>query len=270
MISPFAFSRLFRPFKPAAAICLLLLPLLALADDGLVNWPVIPAPPGVNSAAFPTARNDWMVQFTAHLTRTKAGNIDLIFDGDSITALWMGPGREVWNKNYAKLNAYDFGIGGDRTENVLWRLDHGQVAGLHPKMIVLLIGTNNVWPNTPEQIAEGVTAIVHEYQQLCPEAVILLQGIFPRGEKPTDPLRDKIKTINTLIAKLDDGKKVIYVDFGEKFLAPDGTITRDMMGDFLHPVSRGYEIWADAIRPEIEKVFGAPSLPPAAPAAPAQ
>jgi len=246
------------------AAWLLLLPCVSGADETPINWPIIAAPPGVNPAAFPTARNDWMVRFMANLTRTQKGNIDLIFDGDSITANWMGPGHEVWNKNYAKLNAYDFGIPGDRTEHVLWRLDHGQVTGLHPKMIVLLIGTNNTANNTPEQISEGITAIIHEYQQLCPEAVILLQGIFPRGEEPTDPLRDKIKSINAIIAKLDDGKKVLYVDFGDKFLAPDGKITRDMMADFLHPVSKGYDIWADAIRPYIDKIFGTPPSPPPA------
>lgn len=252
-----------RSFKASmAAACLLLLPCVAGADDSLSNWPIIPAPPGVNPAAFPTARNDWMVGFVKILDITKQGNVDLLFDGDSITANWLGKGSAAWKKNYASLHATDFGIPGDSTENLLWRLAHGQAAGLHPKLIVLLIGTNNTKDNTPEQIAEGISAIIHQYQQVCPGAVILLQGIFPRGEDPDDPLRAKIKSINEIISKFADDKKVLYVDFGDKFLAPDGKISRDMMADFLHPVSKGYDIWADAIRPYIEKIFGTPPSPP--------
>ena len=100
-------------------------------------------------------------------------------------------------------------------------------------------------------------AVVADYQKRCPQAVILLQAIFPRAEKPTDPLRAKIKEINTLISQFGDGKKVIYVDFGDKFLAPDGTLSREIMPDFLHPNARGYQIWADAIQPTIDKFFPA-------------
>ena len=242
--------------------CLLLplLPFTAPAGEPVVNWPVATPPPGANPATFPTARNDWMVHFQHILDRGRQGGIDLLFDGDSITDGWQGSGKGVWAKNYGQLHAADFGISGDRTEHVLWRLDKGQVAGLHPRMIALMIGTNNTGDCTAAQIAEGVTAIVHEYQQLCPDAVILLQAVFPRAEKPTDPLRAKIKDINAILAKLGDGKKVVYVDFGDKFLQPDGTLSRAIMPDFLHPDAKGYEIWADAIRPEIEKVFG-PTAP---------
>lgn len=230
------------------------------ADDDLLNLRVGTPPAGTNSAVFPVPRVEWLVHFQHNLERTKQGNVDLVFDGDSITDGWQGTGKEVWAKNYAQFHPADFGISGDRTEHLLWRLDHGQVAGLHPKLIALMIGTNNTGSNTDVQIAEGITAIVHEYQKLCPDAVILLQAVFPRSEKPTDPVRAKIKNINTIISKLGDGQKVIYVDFSDKFLQPDGTLTRDIMPDFLHPNAKGYEIWADAIRPEIEKVFG-PTAP---------
>ena len=132
------------------------------------------------------------MHFLHNLDRVKHTPVDLVFDGDSITDGWQGGGKEVWAKNYDKLKATDFGIGGDRTENLLWRLDHGQLDGLHPKMVALMIGTNNIGL-TAEQIAEGVTADVREYQKLCPDAVILLQAIFPRSEKATDPVRAKIK-----------------------------------------------------------------------------
>ena len=231
-------------------------PLAALAQTSLSDWTVPTPPPGTNPAAFPVPHDDWLGHFARSAARSKKGGVDLVFDGDSITDFWMGKGKEVWNKNYAKLNAADYGISGDRTEHLLWRVDHGQADGLHPKMIALMIGTNNLGANTEVQIAEGITAIVHEYRKRCPDAVILLQGIFPRGEQPTDSNRQKIKTINSMISKLNDGDKVIYMDFGDKFLEPDGTISKEIMPDGLHPAAKGYEIWADAIRPEIEKVFG--------------
>ncbi len=239
-----------------AAACLLS-PLAALAQDGsLANFLAPTPPPGTNSATFPVPKTDWVSNFMHKVDRVKNKRVDLIFDGDSITDFYEGKGKDVWAKNYSKLNPADFGISGDRTEHLLWRVDHGQLDGLHPKLVALMIGTNNLGANTEAQIAEGITAIVHDYQKHLPDAVILLQGIFPRGEKPTDSNRQKIKTINSIISKLGDGNKVVYMDFGDKFLEPDGTISKDVMPDSLHPSAKGYEIWADAIRPEIEKVFG--------------
>ena len=200
-----------------------------------------------------------MVHFQRSLDRTKQGNVDLIFDGDSITDFWLGTGKKVWDENYGKLKAVDYGMSGDKTENLLWRLNEGEVAGLHPKMVVLLIGTNDI-DLTDVQIADGVTAVVRAYQKACPFAVILLQGVFPRSESATDPARAKIKHINAIIARLAEPSHVVYIDFGEKFLLPDGTISRDLMPDFLHPSEKGYEVWAAAIRPEIEKVFGPASV----------
>ena len=257
------FSRSRRGARVLQVLCFwpLLLPLAAPADEPLVNWPIATPPPGTNSAIFPVPRNEWMEHFQSSLDRAKRDGADLVFDGDSITDGWHGAGRKVWDQNYGQLHAANFGIGGDRTEQVLWRLEKGRAAGLHPKLIALMIGTNNIYGNTDEQIAEAVAVIVHKYQDLCPEAVILLQAILPRAEKPTDPVRAKIKGINATLAKLADGKKIVYVDFGDKFLQPDGKIPADLMPDFLHSSAKGYEIWADAIRPEIEKVFG--PAPPA-------
>ena len=118
-----------------------------------------------------------------------------------------------------------------------------------------MIGTNNLSTNSNEQIVGGVKAVVAEYQKRCPKAAILLQGIFPRSEKPTDPLRARIKAINASLAKLGDDKKVIFLDFGDKFLAPDGTLTKEIMPDGLHPSEKGYYIWADAIAPILQKYF---------------
>jgi lysophospholipase L1-like esterase len=119
----------------------------------------------------------------------------------------------------------------------------------------LLIGTNNLGAEKPEQIADGIKAIVADYRQRCPDAVILLQGIFPRSHLPTDGQRGLIKQINEIIAHLADGKQVIFIDFGEKLLQPDGTLSADVMPDFLHPSAKGYQIWADAIQSQLDAVF---------------
>ncbi|XHR28213.1 MAG: GDSL-type esterase/lipase family protein [Chthoniobacteraceae bacterium] len=231
----------------------------AMAQNAPDVWPM-PSPlpalaQGANPAAVPFPRMDWFQRIinTNAKAQASAGQIELIFDGDSITDNWRGPGKEVWQKYYGNRNAFDFGIGGDRTEHVLWRLSQGQVNNLHPKLVALMIGTNNTGGNSAEQIAEGIKAIVTDYQKRCPETVILLQAVFPRGEKADNPVRAKIKQINEIISSLGDGKKVIYVDFGDKFLQPDGTLSRDIMPDFLHPNAAGYEIWANAIAPIVEK-----------------
>ena len=226
-----------------------------LAQQSPVNWPIPTLAPGTNPSAFPAPRNDWMAHFQRSLDRAKQGHVDLVFDGDSITDFWLGTGKEVWTKNYGKLNAVDFGGSGDRAENVLWRVDKGQLDGLKPKLVVLLIGTNNTGECSDVQIAEGVTAVLRAYQKACPASVILLHGLLPRAKDPNDATRLKIKRINAIISKLGDGNKVIYLDFGDKFLQPDATLIHDLMPDFLHPSAKGYEVWADAIRPTVAKVF---------------
>ena len=223
-----------------------------------------PAQKEKNSAIIPAPRFDCLSYFQKNLNDAdRQPKIDLIFDGDSITNLWTTTGAEIWKDRYVKLNAFDFGISGDQTQNLLWRLQNGQVNGLHPKLIVLLIGTNNI-SNTPEQIAEGIKAILPEYQKRCPHAAILLQGIFPRGERPTDPNRARIDSVNRIIASFADGNKIIYLDFGDKFLQSDGTLSAEIMGDYLHLTAKGYQIWADAIRPTINRFFPPAPAPAAA------
>ena len=221
----------------------------------LLTLPTVPE--GVNSATYPFPRQDWLQGVKENFAKAEPlrSKIQLVFDGDSITALWPSRGRDTWVARYAKLNAFDFGMGGDRIQNLLWRLSQGQIDGINPKLVAIMIGTNNIGSNTDAQIVEGIKAVVAEYQKRCPGAVILLQGLFPRGEKPTDPARAHIKFINQEISKLGDGGKVIYIDFGDKFLAADGMLPKEIMPDFLHPSAKGYQIWADAIQPIIDKVF---------------
>ena len=220
--------------------------------------PLPAVPEGVNSATYAMPRTDWLSRVQNNITNAhKPGTpIDLIFDGDSITDGWQGGGRGIWAQRYRSLNAFDFGISGDCTQHILWRLSQGQVEGLHPKLVAIMIGTNN-GGNTAEQVAEGVKAVVADYQKRCPEAVILLQGIFPRGEQPATSARDKIKAVNQILSKFADGKKVIFTDFGDKFLTPDGVLSKEIMPDFLHPSAKGYQIWADAIQPIIDQFFPA-------------
>jgi lysophospholipase L1-like esterase len=192
----------------------------------------------------------WLQMHEAFLDRAKNGPIDLLFLGDSITEGWRHGGKAVWERFYAPRNAANFGIGGDRTQHVLWRLEHGEADGIHPKVIVLMIGTNNVGTNTTDEIADGVTAIVKKLREKLPETKILLLAIFPRDENPS-ARRERLQVVNQKISKLDDGKIVKYLDIGPKLLEPDGTISTRIMPDFLHLNSHGYRIWADAIEPTL-------------------
>lgn len=221
------------------------------------NLPEVPA--GATQTTFPVPRVEWVARVAGNIQagQSAADKIQLIFDGDSITDGWQKGGAKIWGERYAKFGAIDFGISGDRTEHVLWRLSQGQAKGIKPKLIAIMIGTNNTGRDSAEDIAEGVKAIVGEYRKICPDATILLQAVFPRGERAEDPARAKIKAINSIISKLDDGKNVVYLDFGDKFLNPDGSMSKEIMPDFLHPSPQGYQIWADAIQPYIDKYFGA-------------
>ena len=218
-------------------------------------WPQPTPPPGTNPATFPAPRLDWLGHFLKNIDMTKGQQVDLIFDGDSITDFWQGRGKAIWEQHYGALHAADLGISGDQVQHVLWRIENGQLEGLQPKLVVLMIGTNNM-PGTSftsAQIAEGIKVLVAEYEKRCPTAHILLLGIFPRAELPTDPLRAKIADTNAEIAKLDDGKTVTYLNFNDKLLQPDGTLSKDIMPDLLHPSEKGYQIWADAIQPIVDK-----------------
>lgn len=220
-----------------------------------------------NTAIVPVPRMDKLPQWTANFEgrlqyAEKANNaslVQVIFDGDSITDYFRDRAKEIWQSYETKYHAIDFGISGDRTENVLYRLDHGQAKGMHPKLIFLMIGHNNIMRNTPEQIFDGVSAIIKKYQEVCPDAVIVLQATFPSKE-PGSKYRAGIAALNRLLPKLAQKGRVIYTDFGDKFLSPDGTISKEVMPDGTHPTALGYKIWATAIQPILDQYF-----PPSAP-----
>jgi lysophospholipase L1-like esterase len=189
----------------------------------------------------------------------KEGKAQLVFLGDSITAGWGGNGKDVWAKAFGPYTPANFGIGGDRTQHVLWRIQNGELDGsIKPKAAVLMIGTNNVGSDSAEGIAKGVTAIVETIRAKQPQAKILLLAVFPRGDKPTGKLgasNDKLKQVNAIIAKLNDDKHIFFLDIGSKFPQPDGALTKEIMPDFLHLSTAGYQIWADAIGPKLAELM---------------
>lgn len=182
------------------------------------------------------------------VAEAKKGGCDFLAMGDSITAGWRGKANKaIFDKAFGQYKPLNFGIGGDRTQHVLWRLQNGELEGITPKVMMLMIGTNNSNSDSAEKIAAGVTAIVNYVKQKSPSTKVLLLAVFPRGEKP-NAQREKLAKVNETIAKLDDGGKTVkYLDIGAKFLQPDGTISKDIMPDFLHLSEKGYQIWADAV-----------------------
>jgi len=186
-----------------------------------------------------------------------AGKAQLIFVGDSITQGWEGNGKQVWAKYYAHRHALNLGIGSDHTQHVLWRLDHGNLDGLHPKVAVVLIGVNNApdETNTPRMILEGVTAVVQKLREKLPQTKILLLGIFPFRED-FNPQRAKVLQVNQALYKLDDGRWVHFLDIGHLFVGPDGKIPKELMRDYLHPSPVGYRLWAEAMEPKLAALLG--------------
>lgn len=245
--------------SPLIAGALLLLTTGLSIGQSETNYAITPVPrPG-----------GWMQQHERFNQISQKGEAQLVFLGDSITAGWSGKGKDVWKKNWEPLKAANFGIGGDRTEHVLWRLDHGNFDGLKPKLIVLMIGTNNTghegreqkelngakYHCTPEQTAEGVKLIIDKLKAKCPQSKILLLGIFPRGADSHNAMRQTNEKVNGIIKGYADDKTVYYMDIGAKFLGPDGTLSKDIMPDLLHPNDKGYEIWTDAIRDKVNELM---------------
>src|ERR1041385_2897488 len=214
----------------------------------------------VNTAIIPVPRTDRSTNRQAQvLQRAKdnPGECDIVFIGDSITQGWEGAGKNVWNKFYSNRKCLNFGVGGDRTQHVLWRFENGQLDGLKPKAAVLMIGTNNSNKddNSEADILEGVTAIVKQIRTRLPDTKLIVLGIFPRG-KTFSVQRGKILQVNQALEKLADNKMIFYLDIGSQMIEADGGISTEMMRDALHPGEKGYEIWAAAIEPKLKEWLG--------------
>jgi lysophospholipase L1-like esterase len=214
---------------------------------------------GVNTAVIPATRGDepnWRERDRAITQRAQQGNAELAFIGDSITQGWEGRGKQVWEEYYGDRQAINLGIGGDRTEHLIWRLTHGNLAQIKPKVAVLMIGTNNTghFMQEPLEVAAGVERILEILQQRLPETKVVLHGIFPRGENRFDPMRLNNIAINQQIRRFADGDRVHYMEIGEHFLEPDGTISEEIMPDRLHLSEAGYERWAKALEPKLNEL----------------
>lgn len=212
---------------------------------------------------------DWYERHQQVLDEVSRRKADLVFIGDSITHMFGGlpkpnrsHGQAVWDEFYTPRNALNLGFGFDRIQNVLWRIDHGELAGQTPRVAVIMIGTNNFHrsanarDNTEAEIVEGITAICEKVHQITPTTRVLLLGIFPRGASPEYAHRSRIKTINAELSKLPEQRSwLTFLDIGEKFLQADGTISKDIMYDALHPTSAGYRVWAEAMEPTLRKLW---------------
>jgi len=193
------------------------------------------------------------------LERAKQGGIDVLFVGDSITNRWQSEGAESWRR-FARFKSANFGIDGDCIEHVLWRLEHGELDGISPKVVVLLIGTNNVFyfpEKTPQATAESIERIVKLIQNRLPGSKVLLFGILPRDEKESGT-RQTVAAVNRELRRLDDGAQVRFVDISNRFFDGEGNIPFDIMPDQVHLSAKGYEIWCRSLEPILSEMVGTP------------
>jgi lysophospholipase L1-like esterase len=225
---------------------------------------------GENNAIVPVPKlendcYDWNARHAAVLKVKDTINPEIVLIGDSITHFWGGEpagpmknGPKAWEEAFGKKSVLNMGFGWDRTQNVLWRLENGEFDGLKPKYVVLNIGTNNfsgtknARESTPAEVAEGIKLICAKIKEKSADTKIILMAVFPRGGKPTDGFRAKITALNELLAAFAKEKGMTFIDLGPKMLEPDGTMSREMMRDFVHPTEKGYAIWAAALKEEIK------------------
>jgi lysophospholipase L1-like esterase len=250
-------------------------PLLALVLAGLGSTgpaqTVKPAEPPAAAMAAPvpvdasapipkTGSAGFFQRHENFLARGKNGPIGVLFLGDSITAGWT-EAPHIWEHYYGKFEPVNFGIGGDWTQHVIWRIENGELDGITPKVVVLMLGTNNSGAHTGAEIAAADTKIVRLIREKIPGAKVLLLAIFPRGprksngkDEPWEQRMEVIQAANMELAKLDDGKQVRFLDINARFLGNDGTIPKIIMPDQLHPNAAGYQLWAEAMQPLLEEM----------------
>ena len=210
-----------------------------------------------NTAIVPVARDaKWLSRHEAFLADARRVDPLVVFVGDSITDGWRLEGKAVWNERFAALPALNFGIDGDRTQHVLWRIQHGEFDRIHPRVLVLMLGTNNTPEdrNSTAEVIAGVTAVVEAFRAKLPQTRILLLAIFPRGQKG-EPIRAKLSQVNSALSRLGDEQWIYFRDLNPNFLSADGTLPTDLMPDLLHPNEKGYRVWADALREPLAKLL---------------
>lgn len=238
---------------------------------GMALASLLPAQPVPADQAAPRTDKNSQLAHEQLLAKAKQGRIDVYFEGDSIARRWGATDYpdflENWKKNFFGWNAADFGWGADTTQNILWRLENGELDGVHPKVIVLLAGTNNVGARVPpggddakvEDVTRGLAAILRVMQQKAPDAIIVATAIFPRNDNlAVVPTIDKI---NANLARLADGQRIRYLNINGKLADKDGKLFDGMMNarDKLHPTLQGYQVWADALKPIFRELLGPPA-----------
>ncbi|WP_240647681.1 GDSL-type esterase/lipase family protein [Paenibacillus nanensis] len=209
---------------------------------------------------------DWWERHEHVLRIQESVNPEIVLIGDSITHFWGGdphtPGiqgaPDAWNAVFAPYRVLNLGFGWDRTQNVLWRLDHGELNGLSPRTVIILIGTNNTSEtenaraNQPQEIAEGLRAICDKVEALAPGAQIVVMAVLPREQYPNHPRRAVIAEINSHYAEIAKERRYAFIDLGPQLLEPDGSLSVETAPDFCHLTERGYRRWADALRPFLQ------------------
>jgi len=197
----------------------------------------------------------WKERYQAKRKQAQETPADWLFLGDSITQGWEGAGQKVFQKYFGDAQVLNFGFSGDRTEHLLWRLKDNGLANQQPKGAVLMIGTNNTGHKMqdPREVAEGIEEIVNTMEWLMPNTKVLLLGVFPRGAAAADPQRANNRAINELIQSLHDGERVFYLDLSDQFLDGDGSLSPDVMPDYLHLSEEGYRRWAEGIMPTLRQ-----------------
>jgi lysophospholipase L1-like esterase len=255
---------------------------------GHVTAQALPSPPSAAAASQKTSQADqpqpqanplFMAAHQALLEKKNQGVIDVYFLGDSITRRWQGTDypehKKNWDQNFFGWNAANFGWGGDSTQNVLWRLQNGELDGVNPKIVVLMIGTNNLGnvtssneiPARTEQVTRGIRAIIDAIQERAPAAKIVLMGITPRNDQNRINFMPAIDAINSRIAEFADGKSIVFLNISDRLTDRDGKLLEGVTEDGLHLSVKGYQIWADALKPLFTQWLGPPAETDKAPPA---
>jgi lysophospholipase L1-like esterase len=196
----------------------------------------------------------WEERFSMLKEKVSAGDAGLVFIGDSITQGWEKAGKKTWSKYYSGRKALNLGIWGDRTQNVIWRLQNGNYEKIKPSLAVILIGTNNIDENSPAEIALGIKKILDIIAEKTPDTKILLLGILPRGIG-FNRERVLIEQCNYEIKKFSDNKRIVFMNIGRNFLNKKGVVTRSIMFDYLHLTEKGYTIWAESIEGKVRELM---------------
>ena len=248
--------------------CAIRVGVLAIAIAASACASRAPRGAAIGAADSPSPRTD-QNSLAAHaelVEKAKSGRIDVYFVGDSITRRWGAldyPDLLAnWTSNFYGWNAANFGWGGDRVQNILWRLQHGELDGVQPRVFVVLAGTNNIGARRGDEgeaaeIARGVRAVVDVCRRKAPKATILLMAIFPRNDNMA--YEPEVERINALLARLGDGRRIRFVSINDQLAASDGRLFDGMMADGLHPTAAAYQIWADALKPILRELLGAPA-----------